>query len=277
MHKLSERFIGDLTGVMLHSLTEAVRQDKDLNLEIRENYLNIYYKGHSLLRLQETPKGPYKTKIHNKFLAGVQDPGFLDEATLSVFVDAIPRIKTNILKHGTSLEIEYEQLIIRANNLEARNNSDYFIVDRQYSVPEGRFDLTGMFWKAKGHKKYQVVQPCLMEVKFALNDDIKDVHQQLEKYYEAIKPKSGEIARELEGIFRQKLALGLYNQPKERLEAMKTLTFAREIEQFQFILILVDYNPNSLKFGAEKIKNLPFADQVKIFNTGFAMWEEKLG
>ncbi len=98
----------------------------------------------------------------------------------------IPRIKTNILKHGTSLEIEYEQLIIRANNLEARNNSEYFIVDRQYSVPEGRFDLTGMYWKAKGRKKYQTVQPCLMEVKFALNDDIKDVHQQLEKYYEAI-------------------------------------------------------------------------------------------
>ncbi len=57
---------------------------------------------------------------------------------------------------------------------------------------------------------------------------------------------------------------------------METLTFAREIEQFQFILILVDYNPHSLKFNEEKIKNLPFADQVLIFNTGFAMWGEKL-
>jgi hypothetical protein len=42
-------------------------------------------------------------------------------------------------------------MIIRANNYKPRNNSEYFIVDRQYTVDVGRFDLTGFFWDRNGH------------------------------------------------------------------------------------------------------------------------------
>jgi hypothetical protein len=37
--------------------------------------------------------------------------------------------------------LEYKQLIIRANNDERRNNSEYSIIDRQYPDPKGRFDM----------------------------------------------------------------------------------------------------------------------------------------
>ncbi|PKO20565.1 MAG: hypothetical protein CVU38_19410, partial [Chloroflexi bacterium HGW-Chloroflexi-1] len=120
------------------------------------------------------------------------------------------------------------------------------------------------------------VPMCLMELKCALNQDIADVGGQLARYYEAVKPLAASIAEEGETIFRQKLELGLYNQRPERIEAMKTLTFARDIARFQFVLVLVDYNPNSLMLNLANLTQLPFADQVKVFFGGFAMWQQNV-
>jgi hypothetical protein len=102
------------------------------------------------------------------------------------------------------------------------------------------------------------------------------VHEQLDRYYQAILENPPQIAEETETIFRQKLELGLFNQPPDRLKAMETLTITRDISQFQFVLILVDYNPYSRHFQREKLASLPFADQVRIFYSGFAMWERRL-
>lgn len=90
----------------------------------------------------------YRVDIHDKFTAGLTLPSQLvDEATTERFLQNVPLLKENIIKHGkSSLEAEYEQLVIRANNLEPRTNSDYFVIDRQYAIGHvGRFDLTGFF------------------------------------------------------------------------------------------------------------------------------------
>lgn len=113
-------------------------------------------------------------------------------------------------------------------------------------------------------------------MKFALNQDISEVHNQLKRYYEAIRPKARNIAEEGETIFRQKLELGLYNQSAERIKAMKTLSFSKDISQFQFVLVLVDYNPNSLKLNLNSLAKLPFAKQIKFFHGGFAMWKQNV-
>jgi hypothetical protein len=115
-----------------------------------------------------------------------------------------------------------------------------------------------------------------LEVKFALNTDIATVHRQLTRYYEVIARDPARIAAEAETVFRQRLALGLYDQPANRLEAMKTLRFARDISRFQFIPILVDDNPHGTLLDLERMAGLPFAGQVKVFFTGFAMWERNL-
>ena len=100
---------------------------------------------------------------------------------------------------------------------------------------------------------------------------------QLTRYYDAIKPHAEEFADEMQTVFRQKLDLGLYHQQSpKRVAALKTLVFLKSIEQFQFILILVDYNPNSGQLNLEDLKNLPFSNQIKIFNCGFAMWKQNV-
>ena len=278
MRKLSNTFLDCLKSGFLSGITEYVKHDHDLNLEIRDSYINIYYKGNSLLKLSETrSQHHYRAEIHEKFLEGLDLSLDFTESTALQFIKNIPLIKENIgYHHKRSLELEYEQLIIRANNLEPRNNTEYFIVDSQYAVREGRFDLTGFYWKRAGRRKVQEVPVCLMEIKFALNTDIRDVHNQLARYYEPIKKNAAGIAEELESVFRQKLELKLYDQPINRINAMKTLTFCRNIDQFQFILILVDYNQNSSLLDLENIRNLPFAEHIKVFHSGFGMWRDNV-
>jgi hypothetical protein len=279
MRKLSKNFMDALTSGFLSRLTQRVVQDKDLDLEIRDNYLNIYFKGNSLLRLAEKSPGDYQVTIHRKFLRGCSVPERLtDEASVTQFLDAVPFLKKNIIQDGqSSLEVEYEQMIIRANNYERRSASEYFIIDRQYVAGQsGRFDLTGFYWNRNRRRKYQTVPLCLMEIKFALNADIQNVDQQLQRYYEAVKQDAQSLAAEAESMLRQKLELGLFDQPKNRLEAMKTLKISRDIEEFQFILFLIDYNPFSHLLDEAKLAVLPFANQLRIFRGGFALWNENL-
>ncbi|HXK58866.1 MAG TPA: hypothetical protein PLP42_03135 [Acidobacteriota bacterium] len=250
-----------------------------MNLEIRDGYLNIYFKGNSLLKLNEVcPSSKYKVEVHPVFSKGLNLPPYLvDVCTTDAFLGNIPQLKQNLINHGkSSLEIEYEQMIIRANNFEPRNNTEYFIIDRQYTRRDARFDLTGICWDRSRRCKNQEVDLCLIEVKFALNQDIKKVHDQLTRYYQALEPIAGEIAEEHQTIFRQKLELGLYDQKPERLEAMKTLTISKDFSRFQFILVLVDYNPHSSKLDLSEIRRLPFAQQVRVFFGGLAMWQQKM-
>jgi len=278
MRALSKSFLHCLKSGFLSKITERVKCDHDLSLEIRNGYINVYYKGNSMLKLRETNYlSTYKAEIHKKFLEGINLPLEVNESTIHEFISNIPLLKENINRQGShSLELEYEQMIIRANNFEPRNNTEYFIVDRQYAVGKDRFDLTGIYWDRNRRRRNQEVPVCLMEIKFAQNKDIRDVHEQLARYYEAIKNNAADFAEGMECVFRQKLELQLYNQESDRLEAMKTLNFSRDLKDFQFILVLVDYNQNSTRLNLDNLKKLLFADQVKVFHSGFGMWQQNV-
>jgi hypothetical protein len=80
MRKLSDQFMAVLHSGFLADLTRQVIADKDLDLHIRDGYLNIYYKGNSLLKLTEV--GGYdKVDIHEKFRQGLTLPVILDPQT----------------------------------------------------------------------------------------------------------------------------------------------------------------------------------------------------
>ena len=279
MRKLSDQFIYDLKDGLLSELTHKVQADIDLDLFIRDGYINIYFKGNSILKLTERKRnGTYAVDIHPKYLQAMEISDLIDVKSTRSYVNKIPQLKDNILHHGkSSLEIEYEQMIVRANNNEKRNNSDYFIVDRQYT-PTGKnqIDLMGICWP-NPRKKGDIVSPCLLEIKFALNSDIKDVDQQLNRYYQLISSNHKQISEDLQSILRQRLSLGLFSQDKNRLEALKTVEISPNLADYQIILALVDYNPRSSKLDLSKIQTLPFANQIKILYGGFGMWEENIG
>ena len=273
MRKLSDTFINQLKTGFLSKIIEYVRNDPDINFEIRDNYFNLYFKGHFLLNLREKGSHIYLVRIHPKIKGDIDIPLILDcKMAVKKYIRSISNLKTNILSLGKqSLEMEYEQMIIRANNSEKRINSEYFILDRQFAIGGNRIDLMGFYWPSAGRRKNQVVDMCLMEVKFGLNTDIAEIHEQLSKYYKAIWSKASNIAQEGEIILKQKLKLGLFNQSTARNNAMKTLKISSDISNFQFIIFLIDFNPYSTIYKSEKINSLSFADQIRIVHSGFAL------
>ena len=154
MRELSISFMEALQSDFLSGILQTVHNDKDLDLQIRENYINLYFKGNSLLKLSEGVDNNYKVDIHSKFVDTLEIPLSLkNEKSTELFLQAVPALKENIIRIGkTSLEVEYEQLIIRANNREMRNNSEYFLIDRQYSLAKERFDLMGFYWNRNGRR-----------------------------------------------------------------------------------------------------------------------------
>jgi hypothetical protein len=277
MRKISGDFIDNLKVGFLAPILDKVRADKDLDLQVRDGYINIYFKGNSLLKLTEKSSDLYAVDIHQKFLGGFELGPFTDNRSVQAFVSRIPEIKENIIIHGkSSLEIEYEQLIIRANNQEPRNTTEYFIVDRQYTETGQRFDLTGIFWSREGRNRNRKALPALIEVKFALNSDIKNIASQVEGYYTSISEKIEDFAVEIKNLLVQKIDLGLFKDTQNRLDAMKQLKISTDPNDIQIILGLVDYNPASKLLDYGPIKALPFANQIRIFRSGFGMWQDSM-
>ncbi len=59
MRMLSERFMGDLVQQegLLNPILARVKKDQTLMIAIRENYINLYYRGSKLLRVTEQSAG----------------------------------------------------------------------------------------------------------------------------------------------------------------------------------------------------------------------------
>lgn len=269
MRTLNSPFVEEFKiGGCYNDLLKQVIQDADLDLQIRENKINIYYKGNSILLLKEN----HTCEIHQKFTQNI--PYQLQgKFNLQEYLLALPKIKENVnltKSKRPTLEIEYEQLIIRSNN---NVNSDIFITDRQFADNKSRFDLTGIYW-GQPRKREQTVPLAFIEVKYGLNNDIQDLPSQLEKYYNTVKSKAGEIAEETKKLIEIKADLGLFSYKEP--SALKSLKVSNNINEAVFIIALIDFNPYSRLFERCKFSSLPFSNQIKIFICGLAIWSEYL-
>ena len=179
MRVLDKKFVNDLkTGGLFNPIVETVINDASLDFEIRDGYINIYFKGNSVLKLNENQT----YEVHKKFLTGtgLTKTNFLSATDVSDYLNILPIIKNNVINVKSkrpTLEIEYEQLLIRSNNLNKNVNSEIFLTDRQYAdnINNSRFDLSGFFWSRKNRKRNQTVPLTFIEVKYSLNSDISDI------------------------------------------------------------------------------------------------------
>jgi len=78
MRELSELFLNNLLQPegILHPILTRVKKDHTLMLAIRDGFINIYYRGGSILRVTELHQGHYQTffdKRYNKFDQPIPD------------------------------------------------------------------------------------------------------------------------------------------------------------------------------------------------------------
>ncbi|MBI4712344.1 MAG: hypothetical protein HY762_03440 [Planctomycetes bacterium] len=136
MRQLDEKFMDTLTNGFLKDILKYVQSDNTLDLEIRENYLNIYYRGGNILDVRKNQKDEYEFSFNFKYL----------KSSSSLSSDKIEKSKKAmdwniyfpIAKQAMDFsfsgkaneEREFQQLVVRENNYSTvANGTDYFIVD----------------------------------------------------------------------------------------------------------------------------------------------------
>jgi hypothetical protein len=272
---LTDALKNDLCSGVLAPLLEAVRSDRDLNMEFRRECADIYYKGYRL-HLESAGGHGYKISIDEAFRE-MESPTLACPADVSRFVEMeLPRIKREMATHRShGNEIEFEQALIRANNREPGIHTDYFAVDRQVLMGSGadRLDVLGIHWADRRNDKDLAL--ALIEVKYGVSGGVEKIAGQVNRYYEGLAADIGFFADEAQGILRQKLELGLIaGESAGTIEKLKGLPVSRDLKRVKIVLALVDFSPASTGLKAEELEQLPFAGQIEIFHLGYGLWKK---
>ena len=121
---------------VLHPILTRVKKDHTLMLTIRENFINIYYRGGNILNLKEHNKGFYQASFDDQYnKSGLLIPDSPTEINHQndsrSWIDSFP-IRKNIMDeyfstHGKA-EREFQQLIARENNNSTISNESEYLL-----------------------------------------------------------------------------------------------------------------------------------------------------
>jgi len=250
MRRLSDEFMTDLKEGFLYPILEAVQTEIDFILEIREDCIEIFYKGGRILELKRQRENEYiadfniedrtkgipkcaepekSLKDFNKKITTMEEAKALVKNIRS-FKDIMDYHFSN--SENETFERYIQQLIVQENNLSRiSNDTDYFIVDFEYKYKDDtvdtRFDLIALFWDRRRRQKVNC-RLAIMEVKYgdvSLKDKNKNQKdgsdlighiKKTEKFLED-ETRVREFRKEMFTIFKQKCDLDIFDlDPKEK-------------------------------------------------------------
>lgn len=276
---LKPRFKQDLQKGILSPLLELVLKDRDLLLEIRSGYIDLYFKGNGLIKIAapNANSSEYVVSTHEKFANNFSRMPLKTEQDVENLMAKLPGIKHRISIHKPyASEIEIEHFLLRMNNCERSVNSEYFAIDRQGIYGHGpkndhRIDVLGIFWPRANRSMSVKVDLCVMEVKFAMGAEIGHVAEQLQRYHSILCADLKQIAADAQALLRDKIELGLIDGTNERLEKLKQLEVSDDIEDVRCLIVLAEQNPFSRSLDLGSLSSVPFK-KIEIFRVGFGLW-----
>jgi hypothetical protein len=256
MRNLSKAFIEDLVkedGV-LHSVLERVRQDHTLMLAIRKNYINVYYRGGNLLKIEEQGEGSYLPFFDKQYNSGKNIPVLrsatrANKGSASEWVGAFSHLKEIMdlyFSKNIKPEREFQQVVARENNFSTiSNESEYFISDIEFADTKlkARFDMLAIRWLANQRKKGSNCRAAFVEMKYgdkALGgaaglvkhlDDFSKLISDPKQYHAILKSMESQINQ------LNELSLLKFNS-KENIEL-------NENDKPEIIFVLANHNPRS--------------------------------
>ncbi len=252
---ISRQFIDDLKTGSLCQVLEAVLCDDTLCMEIRDGYINIYYRGGNLLRIDEKANVYYPVfdinYCNHKECTSKYRQKILDAKTVYDYVDIIPYLKTEMdifFHEHPKLEREIQQHILRENNNTSKSKqTDYYIIDIEYanSTIGCRFDMLALKWPstAAARRNSAALGLSFIEVKYG--DSALKGSAGIMKHFEDIHAFSKDEIKlknfidEVETILGQKLELGLISG----ISGEKDIKI--DLEKLEFILLLANHDPDS--------------------------------
>ena len=246
----SEELLNSLkNGGVLAPIVERVKSDSTLDIELRDNEIEVYYRGARVIRVNER-----KFKYHtNSLLDGYSfpDDDLVNENTVGVFLREIPAIKDYLDKNRQNgpqgPEHEAQQIIVRENNrIKGQSEkTDYTIIDfeREIKIPHKRirFDLIAV--KSLANKNDRIHPPktfSIIELKygnkavFGSNASLAEHFADLEMFIEA--NHLPELERDAILLYNFRYELGLFEKG-----SMKGINKKHSWKKPEYIIILADF------------------------------------
>jgi len=304
---LCDDFMFDLKSGTLRNLLAVIRADNTLSLNIRDGYVNIYYRGGSLLKITEKSKHRYSFKFDNKYLdsAGFSRLGISHQAITSLpgriaaedrdgvdrWVHHIPALQAAMnmwFGENPHLEREFQQLVERMNN--SNTSTDYFICDIEYTntkCKELRADLIALNWpsKAAERKRSDNVKLAIIEMKhgdgaLAGSSGLVEHISELDNMLGNATITMAALGQEMVSVFNQRVELGLIES--REIKDLPPKIRVSKPEDVEYIILLSDHDPASSILLREltKLKSAPpshFTIKVALVTfTGYGLFEENV-
>ena len=274
---ISNSFLEQLKTGSLKSITDYVRVDPYLDLELRGDSVMIYYRGGKILTVYE--KG---------LLAGLTDEYYLSPDTERILpsIDGLHDYLAHA-KHIVDIyesmqnsklgEKEIQQRVVYENNLSVNaDKTDYFIADVEWADNDdlgGRIDIVAFRWNHMEHRK-RIVQLTLIEVKQG-EDAIRTNGENspgLKKHYEDYlsfkkdQESVNRVAKDMLLVLKQKKELGLVKGLDKLFEKGSTEIEPQIEAEPDFLFLLANYHYYS-KYLQIECKELQ--DDCKFINASF--------
>jgi hypothetical protein len=254
MRKLSQDFKNDLTGGQLKGFLDAVIDDTTLSLGIRDEYVNIYYRGGSLFKITPDKNGSYCICFDKKYMKPTNKFSLeVHYDSLQEWLNNLPFIKSQMdyyYAHIRDLfEKDIQQRIERENNRSpVSNDTDYFVTDIEYEEKSGRFDIIALKLPstAQDHKNPKA-SLAIIEVK--QGEEALRGTSGLKKHFDDItdcfRNNSDSMLEEAIYIFNLKNELGLVKS------TIKRVVNPNKEERPEFIIVAADHKPASTVLNNE--------------------------
>jgi hypothetical protein len=269
---LSENFMHDLSSGKLAAFLDVAKNDHTLTLEIRYDYVNIYYRGGNLFRI--TPSdGDYKISFDENYCEQHKDAvREMDSWNYAQWIEKKPFLKSEMdswFSQNQKSEKEFQQMILRENNFSSgANSTDYYIADVEYAIGDSRYDMLAIKWlsTSASRKSQKNISPAIIEVKYG--DDALSGHSGIKDHFsKALKQFSKNdavnlLCKDIETIYNQKLSLGLINV------SSKTDIAVKRDEKLEYILVLINHKPAKSVLSRE-LKDFCSTDEYNKFKQLF--------
>ena len=263
---LNDNFMNDLKHGILINLLERVVKDSTIDLQMRGNSIDIYYRGGVILHLVqkidtynatinpkyfgEEPVIPFENKIKTK--EDIQD-----------WIKKVPEIKQARDFHygkNNAAERDFMQLTVRSNSYEKEiKEGNIIITDVEYNYI-GKIDLLGLILN-KNNQKSLETEFAFIEGKYATTSVSggSDLIKHLSDIQEFVSNHANEfdsLKKDTKRIFKQKMELGLYDF--ENKHNNKELNI--KDDKPKFIILLADYkiNGKNLFNAIDSIKEIDY-------------------
>ena len=254
-----------LTFNISHSI---IHNDPSLDLQIRDNYINIYYRGGNIIKIE---------KKDNEYLHSFDENYFQENKAQSrnkllslcannnwdhFFLQAKQVMDINLGPVGNE-EREYQQLVVRDNNYSSiANSTDYFIIDIEYSRKRARFDMIAVEWISEPsiRKLQKNYLPKLMIIEMKYGDKVlqgKSGMRDHERHYQDLVSNESDLNKfkeEMIILFQQKRDLGLIPCLSKSKNKNIVTKFADHV---QLAFLLANHDPASESL----LKELDFFEQ----------------